>query len=147
MTGNAIDKYKDLQREIDTLILKKKGEIIINGAEEKYNEAISNRDQYAQQLIDKQEELNKAKEEEIRLQKEYDESGHTGNVAYDVGQIAKTKGNLKNQQEAVKKVQGEIDKLQSIINSYTGDIEDYQYKYELYTEGTTESIQKNMKMD
>lgn len=142
MTGNAIDKYKDLQREIDTLILKKKGEIIINGAEEKYNEAISNRDQYAQQLIDKQEELNKAKEEEIRLQKEYDESGHTGNVAYDVGQIAKTKKNLKNQQEAVKNLQSETDKLQSIINSYTGDIEDYQHKYELYTEGTTESIQK-----
>lgn len=142
MTGNVIDKYKDLQREIDTLILKKKGEIIINGAEEKYNEAISNRDQYTQQLIDKQEELNKAKEEEIRLQKEYDESGHTGNVAYDFGQIAKTEKNLKNQQEAVKNLQSEIDKLQSIINSYTGDIEDYQHKYELYTEGTTESIQK-----
>ena len=70
ITDNVIDKYQELQQEMDNLILKKKGETILNASEEKYNNALTNRDQLTQELIDKQEELNKAKEKEKEL---YDE--------------------------------------------------------------------------
>ena len=139
ITDNVIDKYQELQQEIDTLILKKKGETILNASEEKYNNALTNRDQLTQELIDKQEELNKAKEKEKELYDEYVEAITNADSLTDNFTAEK---NWKNQQEAVASLEREVSNLQDSVNDYTADIEDYQYKYELWTEGTPESIQK-----
>lgn len=139
ITDNVIDKYQELQQEMDNLILKKKGETILNASEEKYNNALTNRDQLTQELIDKQEELNKAKEKEKELYDEYVEAITNADSLTDNFTAEK---NWKNQQEAVASLEREVSNLQDSVNDYTADIEDYQYKYELWTEGTPESIQK-----
>lgn len=139
ITDNVIDKYQELQQEMDNLILKKKGETILNASEEKYNNALTNRDQLTQELIDKQEELNKAKEKEKELYDEYVEAITNADSLTDNFTAEK---NWKNQQEAVASLEREVSNLQDSVNDYTADIEDYQYKYELWTEGTPESIQQ-----
>lgn len=139
ITDNVIDKYQELQQEMDNLILKKKGETILNASKEKYNNALTNRDQLTQELIDKQEELNKAKEKEKELYDEYVEAITNADSLTDNFTAEK---NWKNQQEAVASLEREVSNLQDSVNDYTADIEDYQYKYELWTEGTPESIQK-----
>ena len=139
ITDNVIDKYQELQQEMDTLILKKKGEIVLDASEEKANNALINRNQLTQELIDKQEELNKAKEKEKELYDEYVEAITNADSLTDNFTAEK---NWKNQQEAVASLEREVSNLQDSVNDYTADIEDYQYKYELWTEGTPESIQK-----
>lgn len=139
ITDDVIDKYKDLQKEVDTLILKKQAEAILNGYEEKYNNAISNRTQKTQELLDKQDELTKAKKKEAELYDEYNLEEGEWQWGWETSKNYK---NWKNQTEAVKNLEKEVSSLQEIVDDYTGDIENYRYNFELYTEGTTESIQK-----
>lgn len=139
ITDNVIDKYKELQNEIDVLILKKKGEAILSASEEKYNEALSNRDQKMQELIDKQEELNEAKKKEDELYDKY--YLEDGEWKWGFEDSADYK-NWQNQIKAVESLEEEVKTLQDTVNDYTSDIEDYQYKYKLFAEGTSDSIQQ-----
>ena len=151
ITDNVIDKYKELQDEIDTLILKKQGETVLSASEEKYNQAMSDRSQKTQELIDKQEELNEAKAKENELYEEYkkwlDKTNDPTQMAgaggwYIEHQLSIAKKNLENQQETVRETQKAYDSLDNTVEQYTKDIEDYMYNYELFTEGTSESIQQ-----
>ncbi len=141
ITDNVIDKYKELQNEMDNLILKKQAEVILNGSEEKYNKAISDRDQKMQELIDKQEELNKAIKKEADLYdedfKEIEDKGIEWTQALNTDYK-----NWKSAKEEVKSLQSTVNSLQDTVSDYTKDIQDYQYNYELYTKGTTESLQQ-----
>lgn len=138
-TGKVINKYKELQGEIDKLILKKKGEAILQGYEEKYNNAIASRTQKTQELLDKQEELVKAKEKEAELYDEYNlddgewQWGWQATIAYQ---------NWNNQKNAVQDLEKEIKELQDEVKDYTEDIQNYDYNFGLYTEGTTDSLNK-----
>lgn len=138
-TGNVINKYKELQNEIDNLILKKKGEAILQGNEEKYNNAIAERTQKTQELIDKQEELRKAKEKERELEKKYNQEDREWQWGWEAQKNYK---DLTKQKDAVHALEKEIDSLQGTIGQYTENIEDYEYSLELYTEGTRESLNK-----
>lgn len=137
ITNNVIDKYKELQSEIDTLILKKQGEAILSGYEEKYNNAITDRTQKTQELLDKQEELRKAKEKETELYNIHNSED------WKWGWEAKRDyKNWKNQVEAVQNLESEVNNLQGIVEDYTTDIANYNYNLELYSEGTTDSLNK-----
>ncbi len=138
-TGNVIDKYKELQKEIDKLILKKKSEAILQGYEEKYNNAIKERTQKTQELIDKQQELQKAKEKELELYKKYNQEDGKMQWGWEVQKNYK---DWTSQKQAVQDLEKEISSLQDTVGNYTIDIENYQYGLELYTEGTTESLNK-----
>ncbi len=138
-TGNVINKYKELQTEIDKLILKKKGEAILQGYEEKYNNAIAQRTQKTQELIDKQKELQKAKEKEAELYKKYAQEDGEMQWGWQVQKIYK---DWTKQKQAVQDLEKEVGSLQKTVGNCTLDIENYQYGLELYTEGTTDSLNK-----
>lgn len=138
-TGNVIDKYKELQKEIDNLILKKKGEAILQGYEEKYTNALKERSQKTQELIDKQEELRKAKEKELELYKKYSQEDGEWQWGWEA---QKNYADWTNQKKAVEDLENQLSSLQSTVGSYTADIENYQYNLELYTVGTTDSLNK-----
>ena len=72
LTHNVIDKYKDLQKEMDKLILKKKTESIVGGYQEKYNNAMQENEQNKQDLITAENELETAKKAEKKAKEDYE---------------------------------------------------------------------------
>lgn len=62
MTGDVINNYKKLQDEIDKVILKKKGQIILQAQEEAYTKAIQNQTEAVDLLRQYQEEAAKSSE-------------------------------------------------------------------------------------
>ena len=154
LTGNAINNYKELQKQIDKLILKKKSEAILNAFQEKYNEAITNRDQKTQELIDKEEEYsstlrnrNSVYASLTNSEKKYYEALKGEKLVYlskkELDSVDKAKiGNLQNLDNAVNSSKNNVADLRNMVNDYTKDIEEYEYNLKLSNEGTTESIQK-----
>jgi len=138
-TGDVINNYKELQKQIDKLMIKKKAEIILNASEEKYQEAIKNRTQKTQELLDKQEELNEAKAKEKELQEEYLKASNLGTGSFELA--TKYKDWL-NQAQAVKNLNGEITTLTNVVDGYTQDMQNYEYNFELYSKGTEESLKE-----
>lgn len=135
ITNNVIDKYKDLQKEIDNLILKKKGEAILSANEEKYTKAIDNRTQKTQELLDIQEQLN-AEQEKLKKLNESLRKDKSGNIAkttrieIDISAAEKNLENLRNSYNNTKKE----------VENYTKDINEYNYASQLVTTNTTESL-------
>lgn len=154
ITDGVIENYKELQDEIDKLIIKKQSEIILSASEEKYAEAIKNRSQKTQELIDKEQEYNTAIENRDSVyntltesEKKYYEAMKKGEAAYlshqemlslDLVKIT----NLQELDKSVDTLKENTRELTDTVNSYTEDIQDYQYNLQLSTEGTTESLNK-----
>ncbi len=154
ITDGVIDKYKELQDEIDKLIVKKQAEIILSASEEKYAEAIKNRSQKTQDLIDKEEEYNNAIKNRntvydtlTEAEEKYYEAMKKGETVYlshkemlslDLKKII----NLQELDKTVSTLEKDTQALTNTVNDYTRDIQDYQYNLQLSTEGTTESLNK-----
>lgn len=154
ITDNVIDKYKELQGEIDTLILKKKSEIILSASEEKYSEAIKNREQKTQELIDAEEKYNTTLKNRDEMynslteaEKKCYEAAKEGKSVYlsheEMMSINNAKiTNLSNIDKSVEDLKTNVSTLKTVVNDYTNDIADYEYNLELSMEGSTEAIQK-----
>lgn len=154
ITDNVIKNYKELQDEIDELIIKKQSEIILSASEEKYAEAIKNRSQKTQELIDKEQEYNDTITNRDSVyntltesEKKYYEAMKKGEMAYLSNQemlsLDLTKiTNLQELDKSVSILKKDTRELTDTVNNYTKDIQDYQYNLQLSTEGTTESLNK-----
>ena len=70
-TGEIIDKYKEFQEEIDNTIEKKKAEIILQGKEQKYKEAIEKQKEAVEDLKKAQEELGMSYDEAQKKIEDY----------------------------------------------------------------------------
>lgn len=154
ITNGVIDKYKQLQDEIDKLIIKKQSEIILSASEEKYAEAISNRSQKTQELIDKEQKYNDAIRNRndvynslTESEKKYYDAMEKGELVYlshqerlklDLKKIT----NLQELDKTVSTLEQDTKTLTNTVNDYTEDIQNYQYNLQLSTEGTTESLNK-----
>lgn len=137
ITENVIDKYKDLQNEIDNLILKKKSETILSGYQDKWSNAIEKRTQKTQELFDLQIEIENEqnKLDDLNTQLNNDRSGsiaRTIKLESDIAAAEKNLQNLKNSAENTKKE----------INGYLNDINNYNYAAQLVAENTTESLEQ-----
>lgn len=137
ITDNVIDKYKDLQKEIDNLILKKKSEAILSANEEKYTKAWDNRTQKAQELLDLEVKINdeQKKLDELNQSLKNDRSGSLSKsfkLELDISATEKNLENLRNSYNNTKKE----------VEGYTKDINDYNYASQLVAENTTESLTK-----
>ena len=137
ITDNVIDKYKDLQKEIDNLILKKKSEAILSANEEKYTKAWDNRTQKAQELLDLEVKINdeQKKLDELNQSLKNDRSGSLSKsfkLELDISATEKNLENLRNSYNNTKKE----------VEGYTRDINDYNYASQLVAENTTESLTK-----
>lgn len=137
ITDNVIEKYKDLQEEIDNLIIKKKAEAILSANEEKYTKAWDNRTQKAQELLDLEQKIN-SEQEKLNKLNESMNNDRTGSLArsfkfeLDISATEKNLENLRNSYDNTKKE----------VEAYTKDINDYNYASQLVAENTTESLTK-----
>ena len=140
MTGNVIDQYKTLQDEIDNLILKKQAQIILESEEAKWSEAINNKEEAYQKMIDAQEEYNKALEGKTYeqyfedLKSNYEEAGYTAEASAKYAQEYMTKwidGYKQNYEDA-----------KQIHSDYLNDIASYENDYAIFQSGNNEKIQE-----
>lgn len=150
MTDNVIDKYKELQSEMDKLILKKKTEAIVNGYQEKYDNAMQRNEQDKQDLITAEENLKKAKKEEEKAYNEYQNklknSLAYGATLYDSYLTRVAEKNWKNTKTSLNNAQSAYDSLSTTVSENTRIIEDYNYVVTLSAEKTEEAYNKIVNM-
>lgn len=150
MTDNVIDKYKELQSEMDKLILKKKSEAIVNGYQEKYDNAMQRNEQDKQDLITAEENLKKAKKEEEKAYNEYQNklknSLAYGATLYDSYLTRVAEKNWKNTKTSLNNAQSAYDSLSTTVSENTRIIEDYNYVVTLSAEKTEEAYNKIVNM-
>ncbi len=120
MTDGVINNYKNLQQEIDNTILKKKAEIIMQGQEEAYTQAIQNR--------------GKAYEELAKLQDQLQEA----NIKY-WSSTGREQAQAKTQIDILS---SSIREQTALVNGYADDIANYEYNLQLMQTNTTESLEE-----
>lgn len=120
ITDGIISNYQNLQKEIDNTILKKKAEIIMQGQEEAYTEAIQNR--------------GKAYEELAKLQDKYREANSKFWAS-----SGREHAQAKNQMDILN---ASIKEQSTLINGYADDIANYEYNLQLMQTNTTESLEE-----
>lgn len=135
LNGDIVDGYKELQTEIEKTIEKKKAEIILNGEEEKYKNAIKNQTQAVEDLKKAHEELGISVEDaKVKLQKLKDEAMLQANG---VGTIdfwtAKEITNLEN-------LINSYDDAEYKVKEYTSEVKKYEEDYALFAEGKYNEI-------
>lgn len=140
MTGNVIKQYKNLQNEIDTLVLKKKAQIVLENEEEKYSNALANKEKAYQKVIEAQKEYNNALNGKTYeqyfedLKKNYEEAGYTaeGATKYAQSYMAKWVDGYKQNYEDAKQIHSD----------YLNDIAAYENDYAIIQSGNNEKIQE-----
>lgn len=143
MTDNVINQYKTLQDEIDTLILKKKAQIVLENEEAKYSEALNNKEQAYQKMIDAQNEYNKALKGKTYeqyfedLKQNYIDAGYTAEGAAE---------NAKKYMEKwIDGYKQNYETAKNIHNDYLDDIASYENDYAIVQSGNNEKIQELIK--
>lgn len=154
MTGNVINKYKELQTEIDKTIEKKKAEIVLQAEEEKYKNALENRKQATEDLRVAQNNLTEslgmsyeeAKEKSTRnmeLYQKYVDSGY--NWITTLKQTGASAGELwdalYNSADLHTFVKG-VDDASKRVKTYTEETKQYTEDQQLFLEGKYEEIGK-----
>lgn len=140
MTGDIINQYKTLQDEIDALILKKKAQIVLENEEAKYSEALNNKENAYQKMIDAQKEYNDALEGKTYeqyfedLKQNYIDAGYTAESAaeYANSYMEKWIDGYKQNYETAK----------DIHNDYLNDIASYENDYAIVQSGNNEKIEE-----
>lgn len=143
MTGDVINQYKSLQDEIDTLILKKKAQVVLENEEAKYSEALNNKEEAYQKMIDAQNEYNKALDGKTYetyfedLKRSYEEAGYKAEVAagYAKSYMEKWVDGYKQNYEDAKQIH----------NDYLNDIASYENDYAIVQNGNNEQIEELIK--
>lgn len=116
LNNGVVESYKEIQKEIDKTILKKKAESILSGQEEAYNNALGKR-------AEAYETLNQLETDYQELLKEY------GPNTYDT-----------RAQTAMTSLRNQLTKQRELIDGYNEDIAKYDQNYSLLIENTTESL-------
>lgn len=120
LNGNVVQGYKDIQKEIDNLIRKKKAEAIMTAQEDAYNEAFSARQDAYKTLLDIQSQIDEK-------QKQLSNASWTETTQI-YNDIANLTNSLKTQQD--------------LIKQYDTTIADYEYDQKLAATNTAESIEE-----
>lgn len=140
MTDDVINQYKILQDEIDTLILKKRAQVVLENEEAKYSEALNNKEQAYQKMIDAQNEYNKALEGKTYeeyfedLKQNYIDAGYTAEGAAE---------NAKKYMEKwVDGYKENYETARNIHKDYLNDIASYENDYAIIQSGNNEKIEE-----
>ena len=140
LTGDVIDKYKELQQQIDLLILKKKAQIILENEEGKYTTAIKNKNDAYQKMIDAQNEYNKSLDGKTyeqyfeNLKQNYMDAGYTAEKSAEHAKdyMSKWVDGYKETYETNK----------GIYNDYLNDIAKYENDFAISQSENTEKIKQ-----
>ena len=140
MTGDIINQYKTLQDEIDTLILKKKAQIVLENEEEKYSQALKNKEDAYQTLIETQKAYNEAlkgktyEEYFNDLEQSYLDAGYRAEFAskYAKERMAKWVDGYRQNYEDAKQIH----------TDYLNDIASYEKDFATVQSGNNEQIEE-----
>ena len=154
MTGNVINKYKELQAEIDKTIEKKRAEIILQSEEEKYKNALENRKQATEDLRNAQNKLTEslgmsyeeAKEKAIKtnelLQKYKDSNYNWVQTLLETGASAGELWDALNNGAELNNLVKSVDDASARVKTYTEETKQYTEDQQLFLEGKYEEIGK-----
>ena len=142
ITGNIIDKYGELVKTIDTVIEKQRASAILENEEVLYKEAIEKKSEAYDTMIDKEEELSKAKEDLIKKQKEYNDyqESYFSKIAPNLKTGYETE--LRQQENIIKQAEENLQESKNIYQNYLNDIANYENDYAIVTSGNSEKIKE-----
>lgn len=142
ITGDVIEKYKDLESTIDDLILKKRANVILENEEAKYNEAINKRSDSYNDIISKEEELTNAKQKLLDKEKEYTDfkDSYWGKV--NINQTNILKQQVEQEKTAVKVAEQNLADSKELHKNYLNDIATYENDFATVQSGNNEKIQE-----
>lgn len=155
--NGVIESYKEIQKQIEETINRKKVEVIMQGQEEKMAEAIEKRDSKTKELIDTEKQLASAQSDLTQKEKELEQAQKDLDyaMAYGTGSQpfeAQAKydaalQNVNNQKDAINNLQDTYNSLNDAVKNYSDDIANYEELNKLYVEGSAESIQKIIELN
>lgn len=145
LNGDIIGSYKDLQNEIDETIEKKKAQIILQGEEEKYKDAIENQKQAVEDLKQAEEKLGMSYE---TAKKRCDDYNNAREKLYGSRQGEElTEGEhdaywnyTKKEIKSLENLVSGYEDAESKVKTYTDTVNKYADLYAKYTEGKYEEI-------
>lgn len=150
LNGDIVESYKDLQKEIDLTIDKKKAQIILQGEEEKYKNAIENQKQAVEDLKTAEEKLGMSYDEAKKRCENYYNAKRKlygddiwGNNQG--GELTEEEHNAfynykEKEIEALKELVSGYEDAESKVKTYTDSTKKYAELYALYTEGKYEEV-------
>lgn len=156
ITDNVVDKYKELEAEIDNVILKKKAEAIQGAYDEYYNNAVKERANALKEVTKQQEACAEADQKVIstnlRLRRAKEalaeaEKGASGNAreaASELGSYQKAVADAKEANDKAKKSQEEANKslrdAKKDVSDYNATIKNYEGVGAAIESGNAEKI-------
>lgn len=138
MTDGVIDKYKELESQIDELILKKKANAILENDEAKYNEAINNKTEAYNDMLQKEKELAEAREKTAEATKKYQENEWDTSAARRTMYAAEKKA----AEEAEKVAEENYNKSKKLHSGYLDYIAIHENDAAIVLSGNNEKIQE-----
>lgn len=149
LNEDTIESYRDLQKEIDGTIEKKRAKIKLDAEESKYKNSVEKQTEAVEGMKKAQQDLGMSYEDAKRKLEEYNKK--TEDMMYMRGEFANlSKQELDAKQAEMLQKADEIDQLKKNIEAYenykgtvqtcTNDIKKYEDDYAKYTEGKYEEI-------
>lgn len=139
LNGNVIDSYKDLQSEIDKTIEKKKAQIILEGQEEKYKNAIKEQADSVENLRKVQQELGMSYDEAKNKYQNYIQAVDKAYKDKD-GQLALQLSYQKKEMEALEKKLEAYENAEGTVKRVNENIKTYESNYAKFAEGKYNEI-------
>ena len=140
MTGNQIDKYKEMCDTIDTLIEKKRAEALLSTQQESYTEAVKNQDEAIQNYAESQNDLNSKIIEYNKAQEEYDKYMQKPYFDRSTTQVSYLKNQMDEAKKAVEEAQGTYKTSKETLQGYLQDIALYESNFAAATQGNFDQI-------
>ena len=141
----VIEGYDELASSIDTVMEKKRAQIILDSQESAYADAIANQAQKVRELNDASELLNQTKEKRDEVEKEYQDLVKQSNDALVAGNeeagrsyaelAGARKADLDQLNEEVSQAQSDYDTLEGIVADYVDAVATYEANQALFMEG------------
>lgn len=129
-TDNIINNYRNLQDEIDKLILKKKAQIILDANEEKYKDAIKNKTKLYEDYLATQKAIADKKQEIVDINSQW--------YLFEGDRLS----DLKKAEEQYNNLNNILKEQSQKINEYSYDIQKYEENSKLILSGKAEDLKK-----
>lgn len=129
-TDNIINNYRNLQDEIDKLILKKKAQIILDANEEKYKDAIKNKTKLYEDYLATQKAIADKKQEIVDINSQW--------YLFEGDRLS----DLKKAEEQYNNLNNILKEQSKKINEYSYDIQKYEENSKLILSGKAEDLKK-----
>ena len=129
-TDNIINNYRNLQDEIDKLILKKKAQIILDANEEKYKDAIKNKTKLYEDYLATQKAIADKKQEIVDINSQW--------YLFEGDRLS----DLKKAEEQYNNLNNILKEQSQKINEYSYDIQKYDENSKLILSGKVEDLKK-----